>query len=79
MATQVNAVKPTTIALNLAQNNTVTERRVYRVLGRNGTIMRKLEALAPACARLRRKILLSILSMLIPLLARSAILLLSWQ
>ena len=40
MATQVNAVKPTTIALNLAQNNTVTERRVYRVLGRNGTIMR---------------------------------------
>ena len=40
MATQVNAVKPTTIALNLAQPNTVTERRVYRVLGRNGNIMR---------------------------------------
>ena len=40
MANQVNAVKPTTIALNLAQSNTVTERRVFRVLGRNGNIMR---------------------------------------
>lgn len=37
---QVNAVKAPTIALNLALGNTAAERRVFRVLGRNGNIMR---------------------------------------
>ena len=61
MATQVNAVKPTTIALNLAQNNTVTERRVYRVLGRNGTIMRsdgkRIEFIEAGLLRISKRIL----------------------
>jgi len=40
MATQVNASARPTIALNLAQRNTVAERRVYRVMGRSGAIIR---------------------------------------
>ena len=101
MATQVNAVKPTTIALNLAQSNTVTERRVFRVLGRNGNIMRSdgkriefidgwlatdikedieyldheiaVNGFGNSVSRLRRKTLLSTLSMSIRPLAKSAI------